>query len=94
MEERSLNFSVQKGKLVAVAERKKKDTLEGWATTERRLSVSFHAATQFRRELRFRSHRCGHVRNNDDGIDKDGGFVVKARNGRWAPASDGRRWPC
>ena len=41
LEERSLNFSVQKGKVVAVAERKKKETPPGWATTDRRLSVSF-----------------------------------------------------
>ena len=89
LEERSLNFSVQRGKLVAVAERKKKETPEGWATTERRLSVSFTLPQSSDESYDF-DHIVRHVRNNDDGIDKDGGFVVKARNGRWAPASDGR----
>ncbi len=89
LEERSLNFSVQKGKVVAVAERKKKETPPGWATTERRLSVSFALPHTSNENYDF-DHIVRHVRNNDDGIDKDGGFVVKARNGRWAPASDGR----
>ena len=89
LEERSLNFSVQKGKVVAVAERKKKETPPGWATTKRRLSVSFALPHTSNENYDF-DHIVRHVRNNDDGIDKDGGFVVKARNGRWAPASDGR----
>ena len=30
------------------------------------------------------------VRNDDDGTDKDGGFLVKAENAKWCPVSDGR----
>ena len=89
LEDRCLNFTVEKGKLVAVAERKKKETPQGWATTERRLSVSFALPQPTQGEYRY-DHIVRHLRNNDDGIDKDGGFVVKAQNGKWCPASDGR----
>lgn len=89
LEDRSINFTVGQGKLVAVAERSKKETPEGWATTARRLSVSFPLAQPAEGAYEY-DHIVRHVRNNDDGIDKDGGFVVKARNGRWAPASDSR----
>ena len=89
LEDRSVNFTVEKGKLIVVAERKKKESPEGWATTERRLSVSFTLPQSSGLEYES-DHIVRHVRNNDDGIDKDGGFMVKAQNGKWCPVSDGR----
>ncbi len=89
LDDRSINFTVDKGKLIAVAERKKKESPEGWATTERRLSLSFSLPQSSGPEYEH-DHIVRHVRNNDDGIDKDGGFMVKAENGKWCPASDGR----
>lgn len=78
LEDRSVNFTVEKGKLIVVAERKKKESPEGWATTERRLSVSFTLPQSSGLEYES-DHIVRHVRNNDDGIDKDGGFMVKGR---------------
>jgi hypothetical protein len=89
LEDRPVNFTIEKGKLNVVAERQKKESPEGWATTERRLSLSFTLPQTSGPEYEY-DHIVRHVRNNDDGIDKDGGFMVKAENGKWCPASDGR----
>ncbi len=89
LEDRSLNFAAERGKLVVTAERRNKETPEGWATTARKLSVSFPVPQTDEAEYEF-DHLVRHLRNNDDGIDKDGGYLVKGENGRWCPASDGR----
>ena len=91
LEDRTINFTIEKGKLVVVAERQKKETPEGWAATSRRLSVSLPlpASSHGDSDAKF-DHLVRAIRNNDDGIDKDGGFVVKAQNGKWCAVSDGR----
>jgi hypothetical protein len=91
LEDRSVNFTVEKGLLVVAAEREKKETPEGWAATTRRLSVSFPlpAPNPDDSGATF-DHLVRAIRNNDDGIDKDGGYVIRAANGKWCAVSDGR----
>ena len=91
LEDRTINFTIEKGKLVVVAERQKKETPEGWAATSRRLSVllPLPSSSHGDSDAKF-DHLVRAIRNNDDGIDKDGGFVVKAQNGKWCAVSDGR----
>ena len=89
LEDRQLNFAVERGRLIVTAERQKKETPAGWAATARKLSVSFVLPETGSVEYEY-DHIVRHLRNNDDGIDKDGGFLVKGENGRWCPVSDGR----
>ena len=85
LEDRSVNVTVKQGRLCVVAERTKKETPPGWATTTRKLSVSYPLPSPSSEgECEF-DYVVRAVRNDDDGIDKDGGYLSRPKKASGVP---------